>query len=218
MKKSAFIFAGLFLFSGIAGAVETVHTIERTASSADRFVRRLIPQMSVIITDAGGTSNAAGSTYVTRNGFTAGALMDLGTGTHLVMESGLLYRQVGASNDNNLFGNTNFNARYLSVPLAAKFYFGGQEVGGLYLKAGVMGSALLGSDTSYSAGALNTTNVNGQQWNLSAIAGVGLKTYLTAGSDLVLEAGYLRDLTSVYTDQDVYNASYAATAGLSINL
>lgn len=184
----------------------------KTSSSPERFVRRIMPQASVVFSQVQG---ADAGDYYGRNGFTAGALVDLGGGD-LVVETGALYREMGLIRQS---GGPALNVQYLSFPVAAKYYFFGQESTSPYVKGGAMGSTLLSQNANNSPGYTGTQfNVAARSWELSALAGVGGKFYLSPGADALVEMSYIRAIDSLTPDASIYSASVNLTAGIAISL
>ncbi len=191
------------------GTSET--TSPRSASSPDRFFRRIMVEGSLV---NAGWEGGDTSRYSRPNGYAVGILFDLIGTEKLVLETGALYRQLGTTVENGL-GDNSFTANYISVPLSAKYYFSGQESTSLYLKAGAMGSTLLSNNTIY---ATRTTQVGPNKWETAVLAGVGVKFNLASSTDLLLEANYTRAIDSVFSDQNIYRSDLAAALGVAVNL
>jgi hypothetical protein len=183
----------------------------RTSSSPDRFFRRAIVEGSLVNAGWEGSQNTR---YSKPNGYAAGILFDIIGTQSLVLELGAMYRQLGTTVDNGL-GSNDFTANYISVPVAAKYYFSGQESTSLYLKAGLMGSVLVSNNTVY---ATRTTQVGPNNWETAALAGLGLKVNVASSTDLLLEADYTRSIDSVFSNQNVYRSDLGAALGVAINL
>jgi opacity protein-like surface antigen len=152
--------------------------------------------------------------YSSANGYSAGALVDLLGTSNLVLETGVLYRQLGTTYKNGL-GDNRFTANYISVPISAKYYFSGQEVTSLYLKAGVMGSTLISDNTVY---ATPTTRIGARSWETAFLAGVGVKVNLSDVSDLIVEGDYSRSIESVFNNASIYRSDLSAALGFAVNL
>ena len=198
-------------YAGQEGSTET--TVDRSASSEQRLVRRIIPQADLVY------SNYQGD-VINRQGYAVGALVDLGTGYHLVVETGALYRQLNAS-FNNSFGNTDYTANYISVPASLKWYFSGQENSSLYIKAGAQASTLINQNATYSPGYTGSSrDLNGRSWEFAGLGGVGAKLYLSRSSDLILEADYTRATDTLFTNANgnVYDSAFNFGAGVAFNL
>ena len=183
----------------------------RDSSSPDRLVRRVIVEGAFI---NAGYQGADTTRYSKPNGYDAGVLFDLFGNAGMVLETGVLYRQLGTTYDNGL-GSNSFTANYISVPVSAKYYFNGQENTSLYMKAGVMGSTLISNNTMY---ATPTTQIGAQAWETALLAGLGVKFNLSSASDLLIEADYNRALDSLFADSSVYRSDLSAALGVAINL
>ncbi len=218
MKWTAVVFLMLASLSCYAQQYsnETKMKIENRGSSEERLFRRLIPQAALILSDYRGSDS---SRYQNRNGFSIGALLDLGSGYNLVGETGLLFRQLNAASQYGAW-NTNYSYNYLSVPIAAKYYFSGQENTSLYVKAGAMGSTQVSQSTTTSAGSAGPVySVNDQNFEVSALGGIGAKFYISQDTDFIVEGNYSRDVNTIFmTGNGIYNASLNLSAGVTVNL
>ncbi|MDZ4676543.1 MAG: outer membrane beta-barrel protein [Oligoflexia bacterium] len=212
--KFKFILAAVSLMSTVAfGATENsgevVTDAPRRSSSEERIVRRIIPQAGIIWSEYRGSDNKV---YFGREGYSVGALFDL-LGTHkMVLETGALYRERGVATD-----NTTFRARYISIPVTAKYYLNGQENTSFYLKAGAMGSNLIGSDSTRTVSSNSTVNFTADQWELDGVAGVGMKFVLSQNTDIFIEATYQRPWENLFSGEYAYSA-LSGNAGFGINL
>ncbi len=189
---------------------------ENRGSSEERLVRRIIPQASIILSDYKG---ADAPDYLNKNGFSVGALADLGTDYNLVLETGLLFRQFNAGSQFALW-NTNYTNNYLSVPVAAKYYFSGQENTSFYVKGGAMGSTLVSQSTSSTPGNAGPIySVNDQNFEVSALGGFGAKFFISRDTDFVVEGVYTRDVNAIFTNPaGVYIGALNFSAGVTVNL
>jgi hypothetical protein len=195
---------------------ETKMRFENRGSSEERLVRRIIPQAAILLSDYKGGD---APNYQNKNGFSVGALVDFGTDYHFVVESGLLYRQLNAGSQFALW-NTNYSNNYLSLPVAAKYYFQGQENTSVYIKGGAMGSTLLSQTVNSTPGSGGPVySVNDQNFEVSALGGLGAKFFITRDTDFVVEGVYTRDVNAIFTNgAGVYNSALNLSAGVTVNL
>ena len=213
--STALLLASVVCASISAGADDTVTTTQTTVTtegrSQDRFFRRIIFEGSLVNAGYQGDDSAR---YSNPNGYSAGILFDLLGRRGLVLETGALYRQLGTTYDNGLGANT-FTANYISIPFDLKYYFSGQEVTSLYLKAGVLGSTLISNNTMYATPA---TQIGANAWETAFLGGLGCKFNLSSATDLLLEADYSRSINSVFDNASVYRSDISAALGFAINL
>lgn len=182
---------------------------------ASQTVRRLLPQAQVTYSNY---QNSFSTNYLDRQGWAVGALLDLGTHRHWVVETGLLYREINGGFQTS-FGMTNFSYDYLSLPTAAKFYLTGQDSTSLYFKAGAMASTLTTSTVTVAPGNRKSIpDLNSKNWEVSGIVGAGMKFVVTPQSDIFVEAGYSRPLDILLSQALGYNGSWNLTGGFGINL
>jgi hypothetical protein len=206
----------LFLVGAAANAADNVLVTqqERVSSSNERFFRRIIPQVQWIYSSYQNPDVAT----LNRQGWGAGATFDIGTAMNLVVETGLLYRQLNGGFQDT-FGTSEFTNNYLSIPLDLKYYFAGQEMTSLYIKAGVMGSTLASSTVTNSPGfAGSPQNAAGRTWETAGVAGVGLKFVTSKTSDFIVEADYNRPTDTLFTNATNYYSSWNISAGVGVNL
>ncbi len=186
-------------------------TQPRQEPSSGRFLRRLIIEGSLV---NAGYQGGDTSRYKKPNGYSAGLLLDLVGTANLVIETGVLYRQLGTSLENSV-EDRDFTANYISVPVSAKYYFGGQEGTSLYAKAGVMGSTLISNNSLYTT---PTTKIGARRWETSLLAGLGFKLNVATATDVLVEADYARAFESVFPDTDIYRSDFSGTLGLAFAL
>ena len=191
------------------GRSEATNT--RESPTSGRIIRRVIFEGS--LTNAGYEGGQA-SRYSKANGYAAGALFDLLGGGNLVLETGLLYRQIGTSVDNGV-NHDDFTGHYLSVPASLKYYFSGQEHTSIYIKGGVMGSTLVSGNQIYTT---PTSKIGARSWETSFLAGLGLKLDLSPMTGIVAEADYNRAVDSIFPDSNIYRSDFSGTLGLALNL
>ncbi len=201
----------LFSIGARGNDVRSETSITSSEQPANRFLRRIFIEGS--LSNVGYEGQGA-PRYSRPNGYTAGALLDLLGQNKLVLETGALYRQIGTTIDNGL-GDNSLTANYVSVPISGKYYFSGQEANSLYLKAGVMGSTLISSNTIY---ATQTIKVGPRNWETAVLAGVGMKFDITPAADLVLEGTYARALESAFADSDIYRSDLNVALGMAFDL
>lgn len=190
--------------------------ISPTRSGSGSFISRITPEASVIGSTFTGTM--ASESFGAKTGFGAGILVDLGRSSY-VFETGLLYRRLGTE-VSGFYTDQNFiwSLNYLSLPLAMKYFFRGQDLTSLYLKLGVMPSMLLSEDMALGSTQQWTATYNNSV-DLSGIIGVGVKVALSHSADLILEATYNPGLTRAFgPDTPFYNTSVAFTSGVALRL
>jgi opacity protein-like surface antigen len=198
--------------SALAQEETTTRTSVTGESRApDRFVRRIMVEGS--LANAGYQGDTEGR-YSKPNGYTAGILADLIGSDKMVLETGVLYRQFGTDYASGIGPNT-FTANYISVPLAAKYYFRDQEETSFYMKGGVMGSTLISDNRLYETA---TSQFGARAWETAFLVGLGMKFNLTAATDLLVEADYSRSIDSVFNNYSVYRSDISGALGLAINL
>jgi hypothetical protein len=97
-------------------------------------------------------------------------------------------------------GNNSITMNYITVPLAAKYYFGGERETGFYAKGGVVpGINVAHSMTTTAQGQSNTVDIQDvNTLDFGVLVGVGGKLQLGGNTDLLLEADYVRGITSLY--------------------
>lgn len=215
ITKSVLIFLSINFAAANSFAQEDANTnttsAGTTASSPDRFLRRIIFEGSLL---NAGYEGSGTERYSKENGYAVGILFDL-IGTHnWVFETGASYRHLGTDVNNGL-GNNSLTANYISIPVSAKFYFSGQEGSSFYLKAGAMGSVLISNNTIY---ATPTTQVGPNAWETALLVGIGYKMQIASAADLIIEANYTRSINSVFSNDDIYRSDIGAAIGVAVNL
>jgi hypothetical protein len=206
--------------TAVATATATTEgSIRHTQTTAHNdAVSRVIPQASVLF------SNFVGSDaryFNTSSGYSAGLGMDLGRG-QFVLESGLLYRKLGAQLSTD-FGNLNITLQYLTIPLLAKLYFDDPSESGLYAKAGLLGGALVGKNADINQFGLSasTSAIPIRTFDLEMAVGFGGKLRFSNSNDLILELLYSRGVTTIDDSPNpmtIYNSVIMLTAGLGFDL
>lgn len=170
-----------------------------TSESSERFFRRAIPQTQMIVANF---KNAGQATPEVRGGWGGGALFDLGRDSKWVTESGLIYQQVFAGSQRNSAKPT----QSLSVPVAFKYYFTGQDETSFYAKAGLELSTV------------SSTGEFGSSYNTGALFGIGLKYILTPQIDIYVDATYVRSIESMLQKRAGLDSLFGAAAGVGFNL
>ncbi|MGE3973938.1 MAG: porin family protein [Bdellovibrionales bacterium] len=172
-------------------------TVQTSAPAAPRegVVSQVIPEISYL-----------SSTWIAEDAPSLKSKPGLGAGVRIemgrsngVFETGLLYRQYGTTASNRgLEEEANFN--YLVVPVLAKYYFNGQEQGGLFIKGGLMPSLLVSKEykQTYAGRTYSTSDLsNVSSVVLDATVGMGFSASLNPTTNFVFDAGYVRGMTSV---------------------
>ncbi len=211
MKKlSVFILFSIVLMAPTAFAQREDHLkLESDAEyvRGDGFFRRIFVTASLM---SAGYAGDDAERYTEPNGFSAGFLFDLAGQESFVLESGLLYRKLGNRVTDGFLG-ADYSGQYLSIPFAAKYYFGGQEATSLYVKGGLMGSLLVAeNNTLLSPGA--------RSWETAFLAGLGYKVALARTTDLIVELDYTRALSSIFPGSSVYRSDLSAALGVGVDL
>lgn len=180
-----------------------------------RYVHRVVPQAQVIFP----SYQTSGSTsFVAQQGWGVGALVDIGNEPNLVIESGLLYRQLnGGTKDTT--GAADYSFSYLSLPVSAKYYFTGQDATSFYVKGGGIASTLTSSNVDYSPGyAGPPRSIRGRNFELSLALGVGAKYIMTRNADLYLEGNYTRPMDNILQSRSGLTSAWSLGAGVGFNL
>ena len=184
------------------------------ATRSEGAFSRIIPEISFISATLTGES---AQDVNNKNGFGIGLLMDLGH-SNAVLETGVMYRQLGTfSNPPASIGST-LNLNYLSLPLIGKYYFSGQEESSAYIKAGFMPSLLVAKSVENDV--YSTSYIRGiNSFDIQATVGLGGKIAIDGGTDFILEADYARGLFNIDAEGgSIYNSSFTVLAGLGISL
>lgn len=205
---------------------EAVSTVE--AANFDESpgaFRRVVPTASIIVSDFVG-GEAHKYEHDPKVGVGLGATLEIGR-ENLVFETGLLYRQQGISQKISDV-EVVVHADYMSLPLAAKYYFNGQDVSSFYLKGGLLPALLVskkvvGKTLNFR---MERSDYFMTNFELGAIAGLGGKINLSSNAALILEANYSRGITKseigetqqAAAAQDFYNSAFAFTGGVSIEI
>ena len=143
---------------------------------------------------------------------------DIGS-SNFVLETGANYRSLGRKiND-----QANVNLNYIGVPVLAKMYLGNPSGTSLFIRAGVQPSwavsknveaTVLGTqfDADFDAGI--------KDFDLPAVAGVGVKLGLAPTVGLLLSADYSYSILPIQTsgETDIRNEAFAFQGGLAIEL
>ncbi len=178
---------------------------------------RITPELSLISSTfvGEGGQNAQSITKMA-----VGGSIDIGE-TNFVTETGILYRQIGASETTpikSIMTSVETDLNYLSVPVAAKYYFSNQHESSFFAKAGLAPSLLIGNQFIQSTTGPNFRNSDPSIFAVDALVGLGGKFQLTNEIGLVLEISYWRGLTPVYSGSNVYTSNFMNSLGLSIQL
>ncbi len=186
------------------------------AVDQNRFVRRIIPEIGVVIGDV------TTKTSSTRTGLNVGAVTDLLGTKEMVLETGLLYRQLGTSDN-----GATIALNYLTVPVSAKYYFFGQQATGPYAKAGVTPGINVAASATDSSGN-NSTSISNQisTFDFGFILAAGGKFNVGSQLSIIAEAYYNRGLVNVLSAAPGQPAlpfstntiGYGVSTGLSVDL
>ncbi len=178
---------------------------------------RITPELSLISsTFVGSGANEAKS--ITK--ISIGGLIDIGE-SNLVTETGIVYRQIGADETvavKSAPTGVETDLNYLTVPIAAKYYFSNQHESSFFAKAGIAPSLLVGNQLAETTHGPNVRNEDPSAFAVDALVGLGGKYQLTSQVGIVLEVSYWRGLTSVYSGASVYTSNFVNTIGFNINL
>lgn len=178
---------------------------------------RITPELSLISSTFVG-SDANNAKSITK--ISLGGTIDIGEG-NLVTETGILFRQIGASetptiNSKPLDVETDLN--YMSVPVAAKYYFSNQHDSSFFAKVGIAPSLLIGNKLASATQGPNFRNSDPNSFALDGLVGLGGKYQITSQIGIVLEASYWRAATPVYSGSSIYTSNFVNTLGININL
>jgi len=195
---------------------EQIHAKQPKSSRArDGFgIQRITPQVGFSIAGVTGPNTGfKGST----GGFVGGATLDLGN-RDFVFETGLLYRQAGASS-----GTFTLTADYLSVPLLAKFFINGSSApASFFIRAGVMPSMLVRENVSvkFSGDSYNIRDAQlVNSFDLPGVVGLGSKFSAGSSTEFVISADLMRSLIKVNRGPGtVYHQGIALMSGVAILL
>lgn len=175
----------------------------------NRVVRRILPTVGLTIGDT--TIKTSGM----RVALGVGVLADLIGKENLVLETGLLYRQMGTSNDGGTLA-----LNYITVPVSAKYYLKGQASDGFYFKGGFTPGINVASSAYDSQN--NSTNISSDTntFDFGFLLGVGGKYRFTESVSGFLEADYNRGLANVSSKYNfsVNTLAFAIMSGVAIEL
>jgi hypothetical protein len=219
--KTYLLVLGIFVF----GQLTLAATSDDKATDR-HYTAKTISKDEGLIARAGGVlgfnlSTLSGSgvntvSMSTKTGLALGALVELGRSS-FVIESGLLYRQMGATPTLSGFSLSNIEMDYLGIPILAKFYLNDPEMSTIYLKAGIIPQLLVNnSGWSQFSGPSLTANT----FDFELAAGVGGRIIVTDGMGVTIEAAYSQGLTSVASNltNTMVNSAFTFTAGLNFDL
>ncbi len=180
------------------------------ARDTERFVRRIMPTIGLNIADT--TIKTSGM----RTGFGFGGLMDLWGQHEWVLETGVLYRQLGTSNQ-----GTTLALNYINVPISAKYYFMGQNSNTIYFKGGITPGFNVAATQSTDTTSTNVSkDVN--TFDVGVIVGIGGRYLLSDSASIFLEGNYNRGLANVMNTTDgessVNTLAFGVMTGVSIEL
>ena len=193
---------------------QEVRSTSYSKSYSDSPVSRVIPQLGLTIaTVAGEKVKDADST--TRA--SAGATVDFGH-SDFVLESGALYRQMGASASEG--GETfTLTLDYLSIPLLAKYYVNGvSSSAAFFVKGGLQPGLLVRKKAELKSGSSSqsTNDISGiSSTDIPVLVGAGGKFAAAQNMSIIVEGNYSRGLTKINTSgTGIYNSVVGLTAGL----
>jgi hypothetical protein len=238
----------LFIISQIfclaSSALETSKKISSTEQTP--LIGRITPSVSLILSGFSNVDkNSFASPYRDRDkrlGTGAGVTVDIGR-SNLVLETGLLYQQLGSDISSipipgfnfigALSGGPELKLDYLAIPIEAKYYFSGQEKSSWYVKGGLIPSFLVSKYAEISSQVFGyqnggfgwreqTTSTNDVPANnivVPVIIGIGGKMNVSDHIAIILETTYQYSMTPIFTDSP--NSTISAisfTTGLDIDL
>src|ERR1700677_4510356 len=153
-------------------ATPTLRSSTRTSKASNPLnFRRIMPQIGLSLSDE--TINNTSM----KAGFQGGVTTDLLGSNKWVMETGLLYKQMGASIPIQT-GTETWYVNYLQVPILAKYYFLGQAGTTFYGKGGfVPGINVSHSESGDPTGNNDLSGIN--TFDLEFLLGVGGKLELS---------------------------------------
>lgn len=186
-----------------ASAGESTASLPAAESRNDFKPTRILPQIGGALSSITGEGTGDAKNRV---GLHVGATADFGS-SDFVIESGLLYRQLGANAGQ---GDSELTANYLSVPVFAKYYFQGFDETSLYVKGGLLASVLVYKEQR-GGRAIN-------DFDFGPSAGIGAKFPAGSSSEFFVEANYYRGLIQLWENGSQYNSSLALMGGFSLAL
>lgn len=227
MKTKLTLTAFIFSLSSLALAQEETTKLQDIGTSSTSIkvetpmqkpkATMVTPELSVISsTFVGGGSNDAKS--ITK--ISVGGTIDIGE-SNLVTETGVLYRQIGAGETVSIKStatDVETDLNYLTVPIAAKYYFNNRHESSFFAKVGFAPSLLVGNDIIETTHGPNVRNEDPRAFAVDGLVGLGGKYQITEQVGIVLEVSYWRGLTSVYSGANVYTSNFVNTIGFNINL
>jgi hypothetical protein len=190
----------------------------------NRFVRRITPFLGAIGSTLTGDS---GSAFTAKGSYSAGGLVELGGSGILVLETGLMYRSMGAevrdfyssSSYTSDYDRPKFNLNYLTIPLNAKVYFSGQKGTSMYAKGGLMGSRLMSKNVEYRGTSTTQLGAVGVRDNeLAWDLGLGVAIEGNKNLQVMIDATWMRGITTISTLDNTYNEGLLVAVGLAFNL
>lgn len=227
MMKKLTIAGLIFGLAQVALAQEATTSLKDLSTSSTKIeidsprqkpkATRITPELSMISSTFVG-SGAQDSKSITK--LAIGGNIDIGE-QNLVTETGLLYRQVGANETasiKSVLTPVETDLNYLTIPVAAKFYFSNQHESSFFAKAGLAPSLLVGNQFIQSTTVPKFRSADPSSFAVDALVGLGGKFQLTNEIGLVLEISYWRGLTPVYSGSSVYTSNFTNSLGLCIQL
>ena len=156
-------------------------------------------------------SFAGDSMWQSKNGLTAGAIVDFGR-SYFSMETGLMYMQQGAraSLDATAGGRkvgtvtADVNLEYLALPILGRYNFSGDAQKTFFLKAGAMPQTLLGKEVKVSGfgQSYSTRDLDVATTDVLLVAGAGLEFPFSQNGSIRGDLTYNRGLLKVNNSGD----------------
>lgn len=173
---------------------------------ASKYISHVTPVLGVTVgTLVGGEEN-----FRDESGANAGVLLDFGKKS-VVMETGILYRQLGGS-----VSGGSITLNYLSIPALGKYQIPMTDGHHFYVKGGMIPSILAGSNFSGTLADGDASTAN--RFEVSAALGLGANFKVSKKAALVFDFTYSRGLISVTEDENLYNSGLGVNAGLAVTL
>lgn len=161
----------------------------------------------------------------------AGATVEIGNLKHVVLETGLVYQQLGYDEANifdflgclGMCTTSTLNLGYLGVPVVGKFYLSGQDGSSFFAKTGLIPAVLVDKQMStynpWTNTTVTTSNPPIKPFDLSFTIGLGGKLQMTKRASLLLELDHQRSLFNIYNNGDTgYNSANLISIGLGFEI
>ena len=212
---------------------QSVQNVPTTASDLENPVSRVNIEAGSTMSRGAINQDTFGNQEA-KFGFATAATVDFGHGP-FVFQTGLGFRQLGLkfSNVDTDFGRgtASSTVNYFSIPLLAKYYFGGKGGQGFFVRGGVSPAYAVSEEirnefdgnTVTSDGSFSGTS----RWDVLASVGVGTNIELSKTVSLLINLDAMYGLVNlnqpnanevVGTDLSVHNEAISLTAGVAFNL